>query len=72
TKTGNVYVSRFSNGMPAPIHVLAGLPEHLTETHGKSGAPVSVKSSVISGFVLEETFYSREEAAQASEWGRVH
>ncbi|MEA2093625.1 MAG: hypothetical protein U9P11_03565 [Pseudomonadota bacterium] len=72
TVTGSVHLSRFANGMPAPIHVLAGLPEKLIETHGKSGAPLSIKSSVISGFVHEETFYSREEAAQATASGCLH
>jgi len=72
TGTGAVYLSCFSNGMPAPIHVLAGLPENLIEAHGKSGDPLSIKSSVISGFVREETFYSREEAAQATASGCVH
>lgn len=68
-ETGNVYRSRFANGMPAPIHVLAGLPENLIEAHGKLSGSLSVKSSVISGFVREETFYSREEALQATASG---
>lgn len=54
TETGDVYQSRFANGMPAPIHVLAGLPEKLIE-----------KKSLVSGFLREETFYSREEALKA-------
>lgn len=29
TETGNIYRSCFANGMPAPVHVLAGLPENL-------------------------------------------
>jgi hypothetical protein len=64
TVTGNVYPSRFANGMPAPIHVLAGLPDYLIEIHGKSGVPLATKGSVIPGFVHEEVFYTREEAAQ--------
>ena len=72
TETGNVYLSRFANGTPAPIHVLAGLPDDLTEAHGESAAALSIKSSVISGFVREDTFYSREQAAQATALGRMH
>ena len=72
TETGNVYLSRFANGMPAPIHVLAGLPDNLTEAHGESATALSIKSSVISGFVREETFYSREQAARATALGRAH
>ena len=72
TITGNVYLSRFADGMPAPVHVLAGLPETLIETHGKSGDPRSIKNSVISGFVREKVFYTREEAAQAAKFGLVN
>lgn len=72
TETGNVYLSRFANGTPAPIHVLAGLPDNLTEAHEKSSATLAIKSSVISGFVREDTFYSREQAAQATALGRMH
>ena len=72
TQTGNVYLSRFPNGMPAPIHILVGLPDSLTETNGASGAALSIKSSVISGFVREKIFYSREEAVQIAASGPVH
>ena len=58
TETGNIYRSRFANGLPAPIHVLAGLPQKLIE-----------KNSVISGFLRAETFYSREEALRAAASG---
>lgn len=50
--TGHVYRSRFENGLPAPIHMLSGLPN-------------TIKNSVVSGFLLEEIFYTREEAAAA-------
>jgi hypothetical protein len=52
--------------------VLSGLPDNLLEAHGKSGTSLSAKRSVISGFLREETFYSREEAAQATALGCVH
>jgi len=48
--TGKVYRSRFANGMPAPIHILAGIPS-------------SILGSIISGFLLNKIFYTREEAA---------
>ena len=50
SNTGNIYRSRFANGLPAPIHMLSGLPH-------------TIKNSVVSGFLLEKTFYTREEAA---------
>lgn len=52
SNTGNIYRSRFANGMPAPIHMLSGLPQ-------------TIKNSVVSGFLLEKIFYTREEAAAA-------
>jgi hypothetical protein len=72
TATGNVYPSRFANGMPAPIHVLAGLPDNLIEIHGKSGAPIAIKGSVIPGFVHKDVFYTREEAAQSMTSSSLH
>lgn len=66
TLTGNIYRSRFPNGSPAPIHVLAGLPDELVDIDTKSNGQRVIKSSVISGFILEDIFYSREEAVQAA------
>ncbi len=66
TETGIIYRSRFANGMPAPVHMLAGLPEDLIEVDEILSTTLSLKSSVISGFIREETFYSREEARQAT------
>lgn len=68
-ETGIIYKSRFANGMPAPVHMLAGLPEELVEVHEELSTNLSLKSSVISGFIREETFYSREEARQATAEG---
>jgi hypothetical protein len=71
--TGTVYRSRFPDGRPAPVHMLSGLPEELLETGSQASNQHTVKSSVVSGFVLEDAFYTREQAAQASNTGnRVH
>ena len=72
TQTGAVYRSRFANGMPAPIHVLVGLPERLVERHGATNTPLHIKCSVISGFLREGSFYSREAAMQATASGNLH
>ena len=66
TDTGHVYRSRFPNGMPAPVHVLGGLPEELFENDARSNGHRLIKNTVVSGFVLAETFYTREEAAQVT------
>jgi hypothetical protein len=63
--TGIVYPSRFANGQPAPVHLLDGLPEELVLARHASGRVAAVKQSVVSGFVLRDSFYTREQAAQA-------
>jgi hypothetical protein len=65
--TGKIYRSCYANGTPAPFHMLEGLPVECMETNDTTGGPVPtvVKSSVIAGFILDEVFYSRDEAARA-------
>jgi hypothetical protein len=72
TETGNVYRSRFPDGRPAPVHVLAGLPEALLDADCPPNGHRSIKHSVISGFILANRFYSREAAAQATASGSLH
>jgi hypothetical protein len=70
TDSGQVYRSRFPDGRPAPVHMLSGLPDKLFNSHGASSEQYAVKDSLISGFVLEEIFYTREAAAIALK--RIH
>lgn len=72
TETGTVYRSRFPDGRPAPVHILSGLPEELVETSVQSNGQRTIKHSVVSGFVLENAFYSRDEAANATALKQVH
>jgi hypothetical protein len=65
TETGNVYPSRFGDGRPAPVHMLSGLPHYLFDPDSSSTGHPTVKRSVISGFLREQTFYSRAAALQA-------
>jgi hypothetical protein len=60
---GRTYRSRFANGTPAPIHLLDGLPEELVLERSPAGAVKAVKRSLISGFLRDGCFYTREEAA---------
>jgi len=64
TFTQAVYLSRFADGRPAPFHLLDGLPNDVVVTHTASGKVATVKPGVISGFVLDGEFYTRDEAAQ--------
>lgn len=65
TDSGYVYRSRFPDGRPAPVHILSGLPGELFNSEDVSSEQNAVKESVVSGFLLEETFYTREAAAIA-------
>lgn len=64
TDTGMVYLSRFANGQLAPMHLLDGLPEKVVEQRDACGRVMAVKDSVIAGFVRDDYFYTREQAAQ--------
>lgn len=63
TNTLTVYASCFADGHPAPIHLIDGLPDALFDEQPSSGRAATLKASVISGFVREGRFYSRDEAA---------
>jgi hypothetical protein len=65
TATGQVQISRFKNGMPAPFHLLEGLPEEWIKERDANGRVLTLKSSVIAGFVHQDCFYTREQAARA-------
>ncbi len=62
TLTGRVYLSRFANGRPAPVHLLDGLPAKLVIS--EDGQCRQIRATVISGFVLNGRFYTRAQAAE--------
>lgn len=62
--SGVVYDSRFADGRPAPFHLLDGLPEEIILQREPGGRVRRVKDSIVSGFVLDGQFYTREEAAR--------
>ncbi len=62
TVTGRVVLSSFADGRPAPIHVLDDLPEERVERRSPNGRVLSVKYSVVAGFVRNGLFYTREAA----------
>ena len=72
-ETGKVYRSCYADGRPAPLHILEGLPSELHIPVHTESAPAStvVKCSVVAGFLLNDIFYSREQAAQAISGLRV-
>ena len=62
-ETKTVYWSRFPDGRLAPCHLLDGLPAELVCARDEQGRVARVKSSVLSGFVHDGRFYTRDEAA---------
>jgi hypothetical protein len=62
-ETGMVYPSRFADGRPAPFHLLDGLPDELVLLRHPSGRVEAVKSSLVSGFLRNRRFFTRDEAA---------
>jgi hypothetical protein len=63
TQTRAVYASCFADGRPAPFHLLDGLPDEVVLERQPCGRVRSIKASVVSGFVLDGDFFTREEAA---------
>lgn len=60
--TGETFLSCFANGMPAPFHLLDGLPASVVVERDATGRAVAAKASVISGFVRNGRFFTRDEA----------
>jgi hypothetical protein len=62
-ETETVHLSRFPDGRLAPCHLLDGLPDELIVARNEQGRVMRIKNSVVSGFVRDERFYTRDEAA---------
>ena len=63
--SGDVVVSRFADGRPAPVHLLEGLPRAWLAPQGDPACGPRARPGVIAGFLCEGRFYTREEAAEA-------
>ena len=63
TQTGAVYQARFADGRPAPMHLLEGLPPALVVARDAMGRVMALKPTVLAGFLREERFYTRDQAA---------
>lgn len=66
TTTGAVYLSRFVDGRPAPIHVYETLPDALVMRRDALHRPLALRADVISGFFSAGRFYTREQAARVA------
>lgn len=62
-RTGQIEVARFEDGRPAPVHVISYLPREWAISIDTNGAVLRLRSGIISGFVRDDVFYTREEIA---------
>ncbi|MDH3638801.1 MAG: hypothetical protein OES09_10125 [Gammaproteobacteria bacterium] len=61
TISGETHLSLLPNGSVSPVHLLDGLPEHWILERDHRHRVTAVKSSIISGFVRNGHFYTRED-----------
>ncbi len=61
--TGRIEIARFACGLPAPMHVIEGLPAEWATRFDEDGQITELKARIISGFVRDGIFYTREQAA---------
>lgn len=66
TATGRVHRARFADGRPAPMHLIEGLPQDLIASRDAAGRAIATVPNVIAGFVRQNQFYTREQAAAAA------
>lgn len=64
--SGEAVLSRFANGTPAPVHLLDGLPESWILDRDHEGHVIATRQGIVSGFIRDGRFYTREEAITAT------
>src|SRR3569623_132294 len=62
--SGECALSCDACGSPAAIHQFDGVPESWVALREASGRPVALKSSVVSGFMRNGQYFTRDQAAQ--------
>jgi len=65
-ETGRVELACFASGAPAPMHVISCLPDEWAAARNAAGEIIALKASIVAGFVRDDSFYTREEAASAA------
>ncbi len=63
--SGDLAIARFADGSAAPLHVLDGLPEDWIAVRDARGHVTHTCAGLVSGFIREGRFYTRDEAARA-------
>jgi len=59
-------IARLRDGTPAPCHLLDGVPDDWVLKRDRSGKVITVKPSVVAGFIRNGRFYTREQALRIS------
>lgn len=63
-ETGRVEISRQLDGQPALIHCIEGLPESWVVERDATSKPIAIKHTIIAGFIRDDCFYTRSQAAE--------
>jgi len=63
--SGKAVASCFADGRPAPIHLLAGLPEGWIINHADRSEMPTLRPNILVGFIRDGKFFTRAEAAKA-------
>jgi hypothetical protein len=63
TAKGEIHLARFVDGRLAPMHILEGLPKDLITLEDATGRVTATVPTLIAGFVHQQRFYTREQAA---------
>ncbi|MDX1755514.1 MAG: hypothetical protein R3175_05570 [Marinobacter sp.] len=63
SRTGQVVISRFGDGRPAPFHLVDGLPDEWITHRDLDGRAIGVRATIVSGFVRLGRFFTRQEAS---------
>lgn len=64
SRTGNIEIARTRTGTPASFHMIEWLPRTWAQTFSPSGTIQSLRPEIVSGFVRNGIFYTREELAE--------
>jgi hypothetical protein len=64
-ETGRVELARFRDGSCAPMHLICGLPEDWACELDETGGVISIKKSIVAGFLKNDDFFTRDEAIKA-------
>lgn len=66
TETGVSDLARFMDGRPAPCHLLDGVRREWVAKRDAEGRVMALKPSIVSGFLRNGSFYTRQQAAEVT------